>query len=171
MFLNKIRGFWRGSRPLPPGRRSPQGWTDQQPNWPKNGPARPPFASPWEAVDLVEKSLHNFRTIEHRVGGTVNFGHDPAALARHVLELFSLGLQVLSFYDSEIAPRKGTFGRLVHILLDLLPDVPDLVKIRPYNEQISYLAEDLQYSGDSDLAEEGRCLEAVLKSLAYEGSR
>jgi hypothetical protein len=166
MILERLRRFLRGEEPpAAPDRQSPQGWSDQKPDWPKDSPGRQQFPSPWEAVDMVEKSLHSLKTITVQVGRIMGAGHDASGLGQHTLELFSIGLQVLSLDDCEIAPRKGTFGRLAHILLSGLPDVPELVKVSPYCEQLKYLAEDLQYSGDPDLEQQGRSLEAVLKAI------
>jgi hypothetical protein len=161
-FLRRL--FGRAEAPKPQN-VSPQGWSDQNPAWPPSGKSVH-YPTPWSAVDAVEGALADLKTLSDR--RSVNAQHDDLGSIRYqlALEQFVSALQTLSMAAKEIVSRKGTFGRLTHVLATRLPALSHLIQNTHFNFGVYRLTQDLKQCVDADLAQKGKELEESLHLLS-----
>lgn len=174
--FDRIFGLFGGSasaRPaaVPPpaakDRVSPQGWTDDVDGWPRAGDGGASafalgFATPWDAVDGLEatfSALHRLHKSLFEGGG----GEAAAVALRRAIEAYAHNLQALYILDREMGKRKGTYGRLAHVIVEHLDKVPFLLGHPLIAMKLRYLGEDLGDSGAPELGPEGRQVDEAVR--------
>ena len=141
-------------------RTSPQGWRDDDSNWPKSaGVGSHYFSTPWDAVDRLETCFKELILLEEQLG---NSKEDLVPQMSRVVYEYGRCLSALYILDSEMARRKGTYGRLARLLEIHLARLPVLVLNGNVARYLRYLPEDLEDSGSIELAGEAIALQGAI---------
>ena len=142
-------------------RRSPQGWCDEVCSWPKSsGVSSHYFATPWEAVDKLDRCFKELVRLEEKLGKEDEEKLVPQM--SRVVDEYGRCLSALYILDSEMALRKGTYGRLTRLLEIHLARLPLLILNDYIARYLKYLPEDLEDSGSIELAGEAIALQGAI---------
>jgi len=114
-------------------RVSARGFSDERDFWPEGSRGAAYFKTPWDVVSKLEQDYWNI----------------PNTGALDFLTSYDAILQFLLIYDEEMAYRKGTYSRLVDLVMNHIENMPALYP--QICSRLTYFAEDFKDSGDSDL--------------------
>jgi hypothetical protein len=164
MAFTILRHLFGYTEPVQTQPTSPQGWRDVNPAWPPPGVSH--FTSPWAAVDAAESALADLKLLSGC--RPFNLQADDLGAIRYQLALqqFESALETLSLAGGEIVLRKGTFGRLAHLLAAHLPALSHLVRDTQFNAAVFRVIQGLKQCTDADIAQKGQELEDCLHRMS-----